>query len=68
MQSGNRYKVAANQPKPSISAHRLFPAVVALWFATLFGLGLLVLPASALERIVGASGISAVLPSAAPPL
>ncbi len=60
--------MAANQPKPSISAHRLFPAVVALWFATLFGLGLLVLPASALERIVGASGISAVLPSAAPPL
>lgn len=60
--------MAANQPKPSISAHRLFPAVVALWFATLFGLGLLVLPASALERVVGASGISAVHPSAAPPL
>lgn len=61
-------QVAANHPKASISSHRLFPAIVALWFATLFGLGFLVLPGHALERIIGASGISAIIPVAAPPL
>ncbi len=61
-------QVAANQPKPSITSHRLFPAVVALWFATLLGLGFAVLPASALEKLVGASGIAAYIPAAAPPL
>ncbi|KPL69235.1 hypothetical protein SZ64_14670 [Erythrobacter sp. SG61-1L] len=60
--------MAANQPKPSISAHRLFPAVVALWFAALFGLGLIVLPSTAVERIVSASGMAAIIPAAAPPL
>lgn len=61
-------QVAANQPRPSITSHRLFPAVVALWFATLLGLGFAVLPASALEKLVGASGIAAYIPAAAPPL
>ncbi|HZF46376.1 MAG TPA: hypothetical protein VEZ26_08570, partial [Sphingomonadaceae bacterium] len=41
---------------------------MALWFATLFGLGFLVLPGHAFERIVQASGISAIIPAAGPPL
>lgn len=41
---------------------------MALWFATLFGLGFLVLPGHAFERIIESIGISAVIPAAAPPL
>lgn len=51
-----------------ISAHPLFPAIVALWFATLLGLGCLVLPIDLFERIVSALGIPSVVPAAAPPL
>lgn len=54
--------------RPPISAHPAFPAIVALWFAALLGLGSMVLPVAVLERIVAATGLSAVLPSAAPPL
>ncbi len=42
--------------------------MVALWFTTLFGLGFAVLPAGTLERLAGATGIAAFIPSAAPPL
>jgi hypothetical protein len=51
-----------------VSTHAAFPAIVALWFAALLGIGSLVLPVALFERLVSASGLAAVLPSAAPPL
>ncbi len=55
------------KPQP-ISRHPLFPAIVALWFAALFGLGSLIVSPALIERIVSAAGIDKVLPMAAPPL
>jgi len=60
--------VAKNRAKPPISSHGLFPVVVAIWFAALFGLGSLVLPTVLLERLATGSGIAALVPAAAPPL
>jgi hypothetical protein len=54
--------------KPPLSRHPAFPAIVALWFAALLGVGSLVLPAVLLDKIVGMTGIAALVPSAAPPL
>lgn len=54
--------------KPPISAHPAFPAIVALWFAALFGLGSLILPVQLIERLVSATGIASVISAAAPPL
>ncbi len=51
-----------------ISAHPLFPAVVALWFGALFGLGSLAVRPSLLENLVLQSHIDLILPAAAPPL
>lgn len=58
-------KTASQVP---ISKHPAFPAIVALWFAALLGIGSLVLPASLFEAAIGASGIASVLPAAEPPL
>ena len=54
--------------RPPISLHPAFPAIVALWFAALLGVGSLVLPGVLLERIVEATGIASLVPAAAPPL
>jgi len=54
--------------KPPISVHPAFPAIVALWFAALLGIGSLVLPAVLLDRVVSATGLAALLPAASPPL
>lgn len=54
--------------KPPISAHPVFPAIVALWFAALFGFGSLILPTALLERVVSLTGLPAIIPAAAPPL
>jgi hypothetical protein len=54
--------------KPPISLHPAFPAVVALWFAALLGLGSMVLPVALIERVVEITGFSALVPAAAPPL
>lgn len=54
--------------KPSVTLHPLFPATVALWFGTLFGLGSLAIRSSLLEAAVLAIGIDTILPAAAPPL
>ena len=54
--------------KPSVAAHPVFPAVVALWFAALFGIGSLIVPAPLIESVLAATGISAIIPAAAPPL
>lgn len=51
-----------------ISAHPAFPAIVALWFAALFGLGSLILPIALVEKAVVALGIPSVVAAAAPPL
>ncbi len=51
-----------------LAAHPLFVPLVAAWFAALFGLGVAVLPAALLARLVDLAGISAVIPAAAPPL
>ena len=40
----------------SISAHPLFPAIVALWFAALLGIGSLILPVAIFDRIAALSG------------
>ncbi|MCR2832476.1 hypothetical protein [Parerythrobacter lacustris] len=52
----------------SISAHPAFPAVVALWFAALLGLGCLVVPVVLFEMLFSATGIASLIPAAAPPL
>lgn len=54
--------------KAPISSHPVFPAIVALWFAALLGLGSMVLPVVLLEKAVTATGLAAVLPAAQPPL
>ena len=54
--------------KPPISLHPAFPAIVALWFAALLGLGSMVLPVVLIERVVELTGISAFVPAASPPL
>lgn len=58
-------RAPANAP---ISAHPAFPAIVALWFAALLGLGMLVLPVALLERLVTAIGLDRLIASAEPPL
>jgi hypothetical protein len=59
---------ATGPAKTPISQHRAFPAIVALWFAALLGLGALVLPPVLLESFVTRTGISSLIPAAAPPL
>ena len=54
--------------QPPVSAHPAFPAIVALWFAALLGLGSLVLPTALFERVTVASGLAEVFAAAAPPL
>ncbi len=57
----------AGKGKP-ITSHQLFPAVVALWFGALFGLGSLAVRPSLLEGLVMKSRLDLVVPAAAPPL
>jgi hypothetical protein len=57
-----------SRSKPSLSRHPLFPAIVALWFAALFGLGSLALRPALLEALVLAGHIDHFVPAAAPPL
>lgn len=59
---------AEGAAKPPVSLHPAFPAIVALWFAALLGLGSLVLPGALLDRTVSATGLASLLPAAAPPL
>ncbi|MDC0886855.1 hypothetical protein OAS19_03595, partial [Altererythrobacter sp.] len=54
--------------KAPISAHPVFPAIVALWFAALFGIGCLVLPTALVEKIVVGAGLPAIVDAAAPPI
>lgn len=54
--------------RPPISLHPAFPAVVALWFAALLGLGSMILPVLLIERVVQTTGFAALVPAASPPL
>lgn len=62
-----KQKRKSAKSKP-ITAHPLFPAVVALWFGSLFGLGSLAIRPSLLESVVVKAGIDLVVPAAGPPL
>ena len=63
--SSQKRKSASTQP---ITSSPLFPAVVALWFGALFGLGSLAVRPSLLENLVLKSHIDLIVPAAAPPL
>lgn len=54
--------------RPPLSAHPAFPAMVALWFAALLGLGSLALPVVLLESVVSATGLASIVSAASPPL
>lgn len=54
--------------QPPISAHPVFPVIVALWFAALFGIGSLIMPITLMERMVVAVGLPGIIAAAAPPL
>ena len=61
----NSTKVNSKAP---VSSHPLFPAIVALWFGALFGLGSLAVRASLIESLVVSSHLDVIVPMAAPPL
>lgn len=65
--SKSRDRKQAARPEP-ITRHPLFPAIVALWFAALLGVGSLALSTALLERLVIATGIDTMIAAAAPPL
>jgi hypothetical protein len=56
---------SSSQP---IVRHPLFPTIVAVWFAALFGLGSLAVRTSLLESLVIASKLDLLVPQTAPPL
>ena len=58
-------KAPASKP---VTQHQLFPAVVALWFGALFGLGSLAVRPGLVEELVIKSRIDLIVPAAAPPL
>lgn len=64
--------MANTKSKPTkgkpISSHPLFPAVVALWFGALFGLGSLAIRPALIEGAVLKTGLDWLIPAAAPPL
>ncbi len=63
--------MAGGKPGPApvpISRHPLFPAIVALWFGALFGLGSLAIRPSLIEAIVLKFHIDSLISAAAPPL
>lgn len=71
MQRG--FRTVANQSRnprvqTPVTRHPLFPAIVALWFGALFGLGSLAIRPGLIESAVLASGIDAIVPAAGPPL
>jgi hypothetical protein len=61
----SKRRTAAKAP---ISAHPAFPAIVALWFAALLGLGSLVLPVQLFERASEVMGLASVVAAAQAPL
>lgn len=70
MAKQHKRKAAKGRPQAAkpITSHQLFPAVVALWFGALFGLGSLAIRPTLLEAVVMKSRIDLIIPAAAPPL
>ena len=70
--TGVKRPVAKQQRKPvksmPVTSHPLFPAVVALWFGALLGLGSLAVRPTLIESLVLKSHIDLVIPATAPPL
>jgi hypothetical protein len=66
--TADSYSVRRASAQAPISTHPAFPAIAALWFAALLGIGSLVLPVALTERFVSVTGLAALVPSAAPPL
>jgi hypothetical protein len=62
------YSVRRAPARAPLSTHPAFPAIVALWFAALLGIGSLVVPAALIERVIATTGLASAIPSAAPPL
>jgi hypothetical protein len=61
--------VKRGKPHPApISSHRMFPAMVALWFAALLGIGSMILPATLFDMLAGQSGLGEAIPAAGGPL
>jgi hypothetical protein len=54
--------------RQSVTWHPLFPAMVAVWFGALFGLGALAVRVGLIEQLALATGIDRIIPAAAPPL
>ena len=54
--------------KTPVTWHPLFPAIVAVWFGALFGLGVLAVRTALLEAAVLSLGIDGLISAAAPPL
>ncbi|MEJ2458980.1 MAG: hypothetical protein P8Y58_12910 [Novosphingobium sp.] len=65
MSEHKRSTSGGSQP---ISRHPLFPAIVALWFGALFGVGSIAIRPALIERAVLTLGIDSVMPMATPPL
>lgn len=65
--TANAPKAAAKARQP-ITQHPLFPAIIALWFGALFGLGSLAIRVSLLESLVLKTRLDLVLRAASPPL
>jgi len=60
---------SGSKPKgQSITAHPVFPLIVALWFAALLGLGSLILPVTLIEKLVVTSGLPSLISATEPPL
>lgn len=57
MAAQKRARPAAQAP---VSAHPLFPVIVALWFAALLGIGTMVLPQALFDQVGVATGLGAI--------
>lgn len=57
-----------NQAKAPISSHPAFPAIVALWFAALLGVGSLIVPAVLFEHLFAVTGLSGIFAATKAPL
>ena len=58
----------AKAGRAPISAHPIFPIVVAIWFAALLGIGSLILPIAIFERLFALTGFSTLVSAAQAPL
>ncbi len=63
-----RHQGQRSASKAPISSHPAFPAIVALWFAVLLGVGSLIVPVVLFERLIAITGLDALVPSAQAPL